>query len=120
MTNEQKRILELADLLRDTDCWTAYSTVGEIVYGPGRGAQTVGNTMRAFGTAKSAHRILSVGGKVSDHFRGDAGSPNAAIRRLRAERLWDESRNSARPDRYIDAQELRRLQNERRPKNLPG
>jgi alkylated DNA nucleotide flippase Atl1 len=110
VTAEQQRILRLADLVRDGDWWTTYGAVGEVVYGVGSGAQTVGNTMRDYGRVESAHRVLRRGGKVSGFWKGVGGGPEEAVRRLRNEGIWDDTRDAARKDRFIDAEGLRRLE----------
>jgi alkylated DNA nucleotide flippase Atl1 len=109
-TRQQERTLELADLVRQNNGWTTYGAIGSIVYGAGKGAQTVGNTMRDHGPIESAHRVLRKGGKVSPSMRGAEGSPREAIDRLRRERLWDETKSRAREDRFISADKLRRLE----------
>jgi alkylated DNA nucleotide flippase Atl1 len=110
VTEQQQLILKLADLVRNDHGWTTYGVLGAIVYGPGTGAQTVGNTMRDYGSAQSAHRILQAGGRVSPHVRGAAGDRNQAIGRLRQEGLWDTSRNRARKDRFITVARLQQLE----------
>jgi alkylated DNA nucleotide flippase Atl1 len=110
MTEEQKRTLRLTDLLREGNWWTTYGTIGEIVYGPGNGAQTVGNTLRDHGRIDSAHRVLNAGGIISAPWIAVGGGPEQAIERLRRERLWDASHDCARRDRFIDAGGLRRLE----------
>jgi alkylated DNA nucleotide flippase Atl1 len=87
--------------------WTTYAEVAEVVYGHRRGAQSVGSALRAEGHADSAHRTLRAGGKVSPLWRGDGGGPGECIRRLRNEGVWDERRNRARADRFVDADALR-------------
>jgi alkylated DNA nucleotide flippase Atl1 len=109
-TKQQERILKLADLLRQNDGWTTYGAIGSIVYGAGKGAQTVGNTMRDYGSKESAHRVLKKGGKISPYWRGVGGGPTEAIDRLRRERLWDETKSRAREDRFISADKLRQLE----------
>jgi hypothetical protein len=109
MTTDQIRILQLADLVRKHNRWTTYGTVGEVVYGHRHGAQTVGNTMRDHGNAGSAHLILLAGGRMSPDFRGAVGGAKDAIRLLTRDGVWDDSRRRARKDRFIDAEELRRL-----------
>jgi alkylated DNA nucleotide flippase Atl1 len=110
MTKSQERILKLTELVRNTNGWTTYGTIGDVVYGRGNGAQTVGNTMRDYGRVESAHRILQSGGTVSPHWRGVGGGPAEAERRLKAECLWDETKNRARQGRFINVDELRRLE----------
>jgi alkylated DNA nucleotide flippase Atl1 len=110
MTKQQERILELANVVRQNDGWTTYGVIGAIVYGATNGAQTVGNTMRDHGHVESAHRVLQAGGHVSPHLRGDGGSPGEAISRLRRDGLWDETTGRAREDRFISAQQLRKLE----------
>jgi hypothetical protein len=110
LTPEQKRILRLTDLLREGNWWTTHGTIGEVVYGPGNGAQTVGNTLRDYGKIESAHRVLKAGGLVSAQWIGVGGGPEQAIERLRRERLWDASHDCARKGRFIDASGLRRLE----------
>jgi alkylated DNA nucleotide flippase Atl1 len=109
VTEQQTRVLELARLVRKGNGWTTYGTLGAVVYGPGNGAQTVGNTMRDYGKVESAHRILLKGGRVSPHVRGALGSSDEAIRRLTQEGIWDETHNCARKDRFINAAQLRQL-----------
>lgn len=89
--------------------WTTYAEVGEIVYGHRRGGQSVGNALREHGHADSAHRVLQTGGKVSPSWRGDGGGSEECIRRLRDEGVWDERRSSARADRFVNADALRRV-----------
>jgi alkylated DNA nucleotide flippase Atl1 len=110
VTDQQKRTLDLAELVRMDERWTTYGVIGEIVYGPGNGAQTVGNTMRDHGRVESAHRVLRKGGRVSPHMRGAAGDPDQAISRLKREALWDTTHNRARPDHFINAAQLRQLE----------
>ena len=90
--------------------WTTYGTISEIVYGHRRGAQTVGSVIRAEGHVDSAHRTLRAGGKIAPEWRGVGGGEEECLRRLRRERIWDDSRDRARPDRLIDADQLRRLE----------
>jgi len=80
------------------------------VYGPGKGAQTVGNTLREHGKMDSAHRVLKAGGVISVNWVGVGGGPEQAIDRLRREDIWDARRGRARKDRYIDARGLARLE----------
>ena len=103
-----ERIVGVSRLV-PTGAWTTYADVGEIVYGHRRGGQSVGNAMRAEGHADSAHRILQAGGKVSPHWRGAGGGPEECRRLLRNEGAWDERRDQARAERFVDADELRRL-----------
>lgn len=110
VTKNQERILKLCDIVRENGSWTTDGVIGEIVYGPGNGAQTVGNTMRAYGTAESAHRVLLAGGRVSLHWRGAGGGPEEAIRRLQREGIWDEATNHAREDGFIGAARLQQLE----------
>ena len=74
-------------------------------------------TLRAYesgsdhqGSAKSAHRILQAGGRVSPQLRGAAGDPDQAISRLKSEGIWDTTRNRAREDHFINAARLRQLE----------
>ena len=90
--------------------WTTYGTISEIVYGHRRGAQTVGSVIRAEGHVDSAHRTLRAGGKIAPEWRGVGGGEEECLRRLRRERIWDDSRDRARPDYFIDADQLRRLE----------
>ncbi|MEA2495425.1 MAG: hypothetical protein QOJ29_3336 [Thermoleophilaceae bacterium] len=110
MTSKQERILDLAELVRKDGTWTTYGAIGEIVYGPGNGAQTVGNTMRDHGKAESVHRVLNIHGRISPHWRGAGGGPEDAIRRLQREGIWDETNNRAREDRFVNAARLRQLE----------
>jgi len=110
VTDQQKRILELARLIRKHNRWTTYADIGELVYGTRSGARTVGNTMRDEGRDESAHRILLKGGRVSPQVRGALGSPEEAIKRLTREGIWDMTRNCARGDRFINAAQLRELE----------
>jgi len=87
--------------------WTTYQEVGEVVYGHRRGGQPVGTALREEGHEDSAHRTLQQGGRVSPSWQGEGGGPKECIRRLRAEGVWDDSRNRARPERFVDAAELR-------------
>ncbi len=103
-----ERIIAVSRLVPN-GAWTTYAEVGEIVYGHRRGGQSIGNAMRAAGHADSEHRILQTGGKVSPHWRGDGSGPEECIRRLRNERAWDERRHRARAERFVNADELRRL-----------
>jgi alkylated DNA nucleotide flippase Atl1 len=89
--------------------WTTYGTISELVYGHKRGAQTVGSTIRAEGHVDSAHRTLRAGGKIAPEWQGVGGGDEECLRRLRRERTWDDSRDRARPERFIDADGLRRL-----------
>ena len=89
--------------------WTTYGTISEIVYGHLNGARTVGNVIRADARTDSSHRTLKIGGEVSSDWRGDGGGPEECVRRLRREGVWDDSRDRARADRFVDAAELRRL-----------
>jgi alkylated DNA nucleotide flippase Atl1 len=89
--------------------WTTYGTISEIVYGHKRGAQTVGSTIRGEGHVDSAHRTLRAGGKIAPERHGVGGGDEECLRRLRRERTWDDTRDRARPDRFIDANALRRL-----------
>jgi alkylated DNA nucleotide flippase Atl1 len=100
-------ILELSDLVEEGH-WTTYGTIGEIVYGPGRGAQTVGSVLHDEGHIYSAHRTLRAGGKIAGLWHGVGGGPEECLKRLRKEGTWDESRNRARADRFIDAAALRK------------
>jgi alkylated DNA nucleotide flippase Atl1 len=81
------RIIELSEAVKGGQ-WTTYGTIGEVVYGPGRGAQTLGNVLRAEGLERSAHRTLQSGGKISPHWRGAGGGPDECRRRLRAEGVY--------------------------------
>jgi alkylated DNA nucleotide flippase Atl1 len=110
MTREQERTLELADLVQRDNGWTTYGAIGKVVYGAGGGAQTVGNTMRDYGSVESAHRVLRAGGRMSSHFSGAGGSPEEAISRLEREGIWDTTNNRARKDRFIDAHRLEQLE----------
>jgi alkylated DNA nucleotide flippase Atl1 len=103
------QILQLSDCVPEGH-WTTYGTIAEIVYGPGRGAQTVGSVLHDEGHVETAHRTLNAGGKVAGLWEGVGGGPEECLRRLRREGTWDESRGRARPDRFIDANALRRLQ----------
>ena len=114
MTEDQERILRLTDLLREGNRWTTYGTIGEIVYGPGNGAQTVGTTLREHGKMESAHRVLKARGLISDQWVGVGGGPEQAIDRLRREDIWDARHGCARKDRFIDASGLRRLERDAR------
>lgn len=105
------RILQLSDSL-DQGQWTTYGAIGEVVYGPGRGAQHVGSVMRNHGHEHSAHRVLKAGGKISPLWRSDGGGPEVCRRRLRCDGVWDESRNRARPEGELNAEGLRRLEQE--------
>ncbi|MEA2494659.1 MAG: hypothetical protein QOJ29_2570 [Thermoleophilaceae bacterium] len=110
MTPEQERTLKLSELVRKDGTWTTYGAIGELVYGPGKGAQTVGNTMRDHGSADNVHRVLNVDGRISPHWRGAGGRPQDAIRRLQEEGIWDQANNRARKDRMITAARLRQLE----------
>lgn len=110
MTEQQKRILELARLIRKHNRWTTYADIGELVYGTRRSAQTVGNTMRDEGRHESAHRILQKGGRVSPQVRGALGSPEEAIERLMREGIWDTTHNCAHEHHFINAAQLRELE----------
>jgi alkylated DNA nucleotide flippase Atl1 len=112
MTSKQERILELTGLVRKDGTWTTYGAIGEIVYGPGKGAQTVGNTMRDHGSADSVHRVLNSSGRISPHWRGAGGSPEDAKTRLLQEGIWDKTHNRARKDRFISAARLRQLESQ--------
>lgn len=87
--------------------WTTYQEVGEAVYRHRQAAQSVGNVLRDYGRADSAHRVLLADGKVSPRWTGDGGGPEECIRRLRAESAWDEGRRRARSDRFVRADALR-------------
>ncbi len=115
MTPEQRRILRLADAIRAGDWWTTYSTMSLVVYGHELGRQTVGTTLRDHGDNKSAHRVLDKGGKVPKGWKGTdlhrlGGGPEECVARLRAEGLWDERHERARPEREIDAAGIQRLE----------
>lgn len=109
MTEKQKRVLELADLLRAGDWWTTYTAMSVAVYGHKNARQTVGSTMRNYGDKNSAHRVLELGGRISGDWVGEGGGPEEARRRLRAEGIWNEADECARSDRFIDAKGLARL-----------
>ncbi|TML98134.1 MAG: hypothetical protein E6G10_23465 [Actinobacteria bacterium] len=79
-----ERIIEASEAVTPGR-WTTYAEVADLVYGHRRGAQTVGNVLRAHGKSSSAHHTLLAGGKVSPHWRGDEGGPEECIRRLRDE-----------------------------------
>jgi hypothetical protein len=66
--------------------------------------------IRADGHVDSAYRTLRAGGRIAPEWRGIGGGDEECLRRLRRERIWDESRGRARPDRFIDAEHLRRLE----------
>ena len=102
------RIVRLSDAVQRGQ-WTTYGTIGEVVYGPGCGAQTVGSVMREEGLERSAHRVLRAGGKISRDWIGNGGGPEECRRRLRNEGVWDERRDRARADAYVDADALRAL-----------
>lgn len=104
-----ERIIRLSRLVPEGR-WTTYGTISEIVYGHPRGAQTVGTVIRADGHVDSAHRTLRAGGRIAPEWRGIGGGDEECLRRLRRERIWDESRGRARPDCFIDAEHLRRLE----------
>ena len=110
MTDQQTRSLELARLVHEDNGWTTYGTIGAIVYGAGKGAQTVGNTMRHYRRRENAHRVLLSGGRVSPNVRGALDGPEDARSRLKREGIWDETRNRARSDRFLDASRLRQLE----------
>ena len=99
------QIVRLSDAIEPGQ-WTTYGAIGEVVYGPGRGAQTVGSVMREEGLEQSAHRVLRAGGKISREWVGLGGGPEECRRRLRREGVWDERRDRARPDAYMNAREL--------------
>jgi alkylated DNA nucleotide flippase Atl1 len=89
--------------------WTTYATISEVVYGHRDGARTVGKVIRADAHVDSSHRTLAASGKISPEWRGAGGGPEECVRRLRREGVWDDSRDRARPDLFIDAAALRQL-----------
>lgn len=115
MTAEQKRVLTLTDLVRADDRWTTYTAMSLVVYGHERGARAVGTTLRQHGNNRSAHRVLSDGGRVPESWKGDSlhnvgGGPAECIARLKEEDMWDDVHGCARADREINAARLRSLE----------
>jgi alkylated DNA nucleotide flippase Atl1 len=98
------RILRLSTMV-SRGHWTTYGVIGEVIFGTGKGAQTVRSVLRTEGSAECAHRTLRAGGRIG---------PEQSLERLRDEGCWDEANNRARPERFLDADALRRLESEHR------
>jgi alkylated DNA nucleotide flippase Atl1 len=88
--------------------WTTYQDIGELVYGHRRAMQPVGDLLGRAGDVDGAHRILLQGGHISRGWRRTDGGPEKCLCLLREECAWDDARDRARQDRYLDAPALRR------------
>jgi hypothetical protein len=70
--------------------------------------QPVGDLLGRAGDVDGAHRILLQGGHISSGWRRTDGGREKCLCLLRAEHAWDDARDRARQDRYLDAPALRR------------
>jgi alkylated DNA nucleotide flippase Atl1 len=107
--HRRNRVLRLSRLIGPGE-WTTYGDFAIAVYENPRMGRTVGQVAAHHPAFANPHRVVRAGGTVSPEWRDEDNDlgPEECIRRLTDEGVWVEAAECAKPDEFVDWEELRR------------